>query len=55
MDADKPTTSQEVFSEVQMNAIAAIVGGLLKGALKDHVGVLQLEKGCRSIVRPISN
>ena len=42
MEKDKPTASQEVFSEVQMKAIAAVVRGLLVEALKDHVGVLQL-------------
>ena len=43
MDEDKPNTSQEVFSEAQMKAIATMVGGLLEKALKDQVGVPQLE------------
>ena len=55
MDEDKPTTSWEVFSEAQNKAIAAVVGGLLEEALKDHVGELQLEKSCRSTVCLISN
>ena len=29
---------------VQMKAIAALVGGLLEEAFKDHVGALQIEK-----------
>ena len=55
MDEDKPTASREVFLEAQMKAIAAVVGGLLEEVLKDHVGALQLEKGCRSTTRSISN
>ena len=43
MVEDKPNTSQEVLSEVQMKAITAMVGGLLEEALKDHVGVPQLD------------
>ena len=39
---DKPTTSQEVFLEVQMKANAAVTGGLLEGVLKDHIGTLHL-------------
>ena len=39
MDEDKPTctTSQEVFSELQMEAITAMDGSFLEEALKDHV------------------
>ena len=55
MDDDQRTASQKVFSEVQMKAIAALVGGLPEEVLKDHVGALQFEKGCRSSVRSISN
>ena len=47
LDEDKPTASQEVFSEVLMKAIAVVVGGLLEEALKNHVGALQLVKGCK--------
>ena len=43
MEEDKPNTSHEAFSEAQMKAISAVVGGLLEKALKDHVGVPQLE------------
>ena len=32
-----------VFPQTQMKAIAAVVGGLLEEALKNHVGVWQLE------------
>ena len=52
MDEYKPTTSQKVFPEAQMKAIAAEVGGLLEEALKDHVGVLQLEKACTHLGPP---
>ena len=58
MEEDKPTVSQKVFLEVQieaMAAMAAMVGGLLEKVLKYHVGALRFEKGCRSIVRSISN
>ena len=44
MDEDKPTASQEVFSEAQMKIVAAVVRGVLEEVLKDHVGALQLEK-----------
>ena len=37
-----------------MKASAAVVGGLLEETLKDHIGALQLEKGCRSTIRLIS-
>ena len=52
MEEDKLTTSREVFSEVQMKAIADVVRGLLEEAFKDHVhvGALQLENSCRTIV-----
>ena len=55
MNEDKPAAYQEEFSEAQMKVIAALVGGLLDKALKDHVGALQLEKGCRSTICLISN
>ena len=55
MDKHKPTASQEVLSEAQMKAIAAVVKGFLEEALKDHIGMLQLEKGCRSTVPLISD
>ena len=57
MDENKPTASQEVFSQAQMKAFAAVVGGLLEESLNDHVhvGALQLEKGCRPTVCLISN
>ena len=54
MDKDKHTASQQVFSEVRMKAIAAIVGDLLEEELKNHVGMLQLEKGGRSTLHSIS-
>ena len=38
MEEDDPTTLQKVFSEVQVKAIAAVVGGLLEEVLKDRVG-----------------
>ena len=43
-----------VLPALQMKAITA-VGCLLEEVLKDQVGALQLEKGCRSIVHLTSN
>ena len=43
MEEGTQNASQEVFSEVQMKAIAGVVRGLLEEALKDHVGAPQLE------------
>ena len=48
MEEDKPNTFQKGFSNVQMKAIAAIVGGLLGEVPKDHIGVSQLE----NVIRP---
>ena len=50
MHKDRPTTYQEAFLEAQMKAITAGVEGLLEEALKNHIGAVQLEKGCRSTV-----
>ena len=38
MEEDNPTTSKKVFSEAQVKAIAAVVGGLLEEVLKDRIG-----------------
>ena len=37
MEDDKCNTPQEVFLEVQMKVIAAVVKGLLEEALKDYI------------------
>ena len=55
MGKDKPTAFQKVFSEAQMKAIVPPVIGLMEEALKDHIGALQLEEGCRSTVCLINN
>ena len=55
MEEDKPNTSQEVFSEVQMKVIPAVVSGLRGLLLKDHIGVPQLENVISPLYLSLSN
>ena len=54
MEENKPNAFQQVFSKVQMKVIAAMVGGLLEEALKDHVGAPQLDNIVGSPYQQIS-